>query len=273
MTETALARGYAKARSWPAALLAVTALEAAVLRLILMSSQGWAGWYEPRPWPSILVVHLLAELLVATLPAVGAIAWWTGRLWGVRMLVLGLGASIYAVPNAVGWALANEPALSIGMLAGLLVAVVTTWRLVARPTSALAPRSAWRTALMVWLVLAALQMYALWVVLFVVGLASNPLAPQTNVGYLAGRNVAEAVMIVAGLAGARAWKQGSRGWPISALLALGMFLYGTLNTIGEALLMSPAWIVVEFGMLGCVLVLIRESARVADSVTFGAVSP
>lgn len=255
--------------SWPALVLGAIAIAAAAVRVTLIVNDGWGQWLEPHPWRSVLVVHLVAEFLMATLPAVGVVAWWIGRRWGAKILVLGLGAVIYASLNAVGWALANNPLLAIGMVIGLIIAVGTCWRLCAHPRSVLARRTWRRTLLLVWLVASALQIYGLWTLLFATGVPGNPFKPETAIGYIGFRHVAEIIMIGMGLGAAWFWSRRTEGWPMLALIALGMFLYAGLNTTGEAMVVSLPWVGVELAMIAAVLALIRNGFRCPDSDTFG----
>ena len=254
--------------SWPAQVLGAIAIAAAAVRITLIANDGWRPWFEPRPWRSVLFVHLVAEFLMATLPAVGVVAWWIERRWGAKILVLGLGAVIYASLNAIGWALANKPLLSIGMVIGLIIAVGTCWRLYAHPHSVLARRTWRRTLLLSWLVASALQIYGLWVLLFATGVPGNPFMPETAFGYIGFRHVAEVIMIGMGLGAAWMWKRRTEGWPMLALNTLGMFLYAGLNTTGEAMVVSLPWVGLELAMIVAVLALIRNGFRGPDSDTF-----
>lgn len=255
--------------SWPALVLGAIAIVAAAVRVTLIANNGWRQWLEPYPWRSVLLVHLVAEFLMATLPAVGVIAWWSGRRWGAKILVLGLGAVIYASLNAIGWALANKPLLSIGMVIGLIIAVGTCWRLCTHPSSVLTRRTWRRTLLLVWLVASALQIYGLWTLLFATGVPGNPFLPETAIGYIGFRHIAEAIMIGMGLVAAWFWRRRTEGWPMLALVTLGMFLYAGLNTTGEAMVVSLPWVGLELAMIVAVLALIRDGFLCPDSDAFG----
>ena len=109
VTREAVIAGQIARRPWQPVLLAATAFLSGVVRVAVIVSEG-GPWFSPRPSTSILAPHLLAEFLMATLPAIGAIAWWRRLQWGPGLLVFGLGASLYASLNAMGWALVNLPA-------------------------------------------------------------------------------------------------------------------------------------------------------------------
>ena len=234
------------------------ALTAAGLRLVAVLGQGVAAWRGPRALPAVLLLHLIGEWLMATLPAIGAVAWWQGRRWGHGLLLLGLGAATYASVNAIGWALVNQPALAIGMVVGLLIALGTCAFLIARPGAAFARRTWRRALLMVWLVSCALQIYVVWTVLFIVGVAKNPLLPQIDASLAVFRDVVELVMIVMASSAAWAWKRGWPGWAHAALVALGMLLYAALNTTSQVILVSMPWVGVEAATLVAVLIVVRE---------------
>jgi hypothetical protein len=220
---------------WPAMLLGTIALTAATARLAAMASAGFDAWHGPRGSSSVIFFHLVAEFLMATLPAVGAVAWWYGRHWGPQVMVLGLGASAYASLNAIGWALVNQVALAIPMALGLAVAVAVIVRMMAQPQATLGPRT-WRRAVLI----------------------GSPFAVRTDVGLSVFRDLAELLMVLAGMAGARAWVRRAPYWPTLGMASLGLFLYASLNTTSQAIVVSKPWAALEAATLVGVLIVARE---------------
>ena len=237
--------------------LGLMALAAAVARTAAVVRQGVGAWLGPRALPAVLLFLLGGELLMATVPAIGAVVWWKGRRWGHEVMLLGLGAVIYASVNAIGWALVNQPALVIGMAVGLVVALGTCANLIVRPDRAFVPRTWRRALLMGWLLLSALQIYGVWTVLFVTGVARNPLAPQTDTSLVLFRDLAELTMIVTAAYGAWAWARRSLVGTHVALVALGMLLYAALNTTSQVILVSLPWVGLETAIFFGVLAVAR----------------
>jgi hypothetical protein len=73
---------------------------------------------------NIPIFHLIAEYGMAIVLLIGAVGWWQNRGWGRGVTLFGLGMFSYAAINSMGWALHNNVAVALPMVAVLLLAAL-----------------------------------------------------------------------------------------------------------------------------------------------------
>jgi hypothetical protein len=242
------------------------ALLAAALAIAAFVSRGLTDSVTAQPIAAIPIFHLVAELFMAVLPAVGAVAWWRGVRWGPAMVLFGFGTWIYAVANAVAWAVVNDPVVLTPMLLSLVVAGLFGTPLLLRPArAAFGPRTRWRTAAMVVLLLFAIQVFALWTMYFVTGEMGKVLTLRSDTGVLLVRDLmGELPLLLGALAAAVGWRRKRRWAPGLALVVLGMFFYQGVNNLSPAVVSSTVLTIYCAATVAMVFAVLRTVARAYD---------
>lgn len=257
--------------AWPAILLAAWGGLAAMAEGLALAGMGFGDATVGAPIRSIPIFHLSAELLMAVVPAVGAVAWWQGRRWGPSLVLFGLGTWVYAVANAAAWAVVNEPALLPIFTVSIFIVVFFGAPLIFRPaTVAFGPRTRFRTAALIVLVLFMFQVFGVWAMYFLGGTMSRVLTERADDSvYLVRTLSGELPLVLAAGVGAWAWLR-RRAWaPGLVLLAAGMLFYAGLNNFGTAVVGS-AWRAVHCAATLVVSLLLLRQAHAAYTVATGA---
>lgn len=250
---------------WPIVLLAVWVLLGAALRITLLRDQGLGSLIAVAPMPGIILYHLVAELCMATVPALGAVAWWRGARWGAGLLIFGLGLQVYAVANATGWAVVNHLPVLVVLQGNLAVDLLVAAPLVLGPGRAGRASARRRALVAAVLVLLALQIYGLWTMFFATGEVSDVAAPRVDTGVLLYRELGELGIVALGLAGAWGWSR-ARPWGAGiALFALGMLCYAALNTMSHSALGSPPRMIFHVATVAVAVALLPHALRSYDA--------
>lgn len=79
------------------------------------SGKTWEGGLFAYQNGNIPIFHLAAECGMSVIVLVGVVGWVRGFRWGRTVTVFGAGMFGYSAINSFGWALHNEPALTIPM--------------------------------------------------------------------------------------------------------------------------------------------------------------
>lgn len=84
---------------------------------------------------NIPIFHLTAEFGMALVTLAGLYGWWHDRSWGRGITLLGMGMFTYSAVNSMGWAIHNDVALAIPMIATLLLVLIAVPMLLRSPHS------------------------------------------------------------------------------------------------------------------------------------------
>lgn len=215
---------------------------AAVVELVTLAGLGWSRATSASPLRMLPIFHLSAEWLMAVLPAVGGMAWWREHRWGPALVLFGFGTWIYAVANATSWAVVNEPILLVNFAVSLFVVAFFGIPLIRRPeAAAFGPRTRWRTAGMIVLVVFMLQIFGVWTMYFIIGEMSNVFTERADLSvYFVRTLTGELVLVASVLVSAWGWHRHARWAPGLLLFAAGVLFYAGLNNLSLAVV-SSVW--------------------------------
>lgn len=234
-------------------LVTAWALAETALRIAMSAQAGLDALIVPRGQTSIVGVHLAAELFMAVVPAVGAVAWWRGRTWGTAVLVLGFGQYFYSVFNATGWAVVNDMTLFIPLGFALLVVMGLGLPLISRPMSGAGDPNAARIVAIALVLVLGTAVLGMWALSFARGDIKGFWITTADDNLLAYREVGELAMILTALLGALSWHKNLRQGPGLVLFSLGMFTYASINGLSFSLLDAPFLSIYRAATLGMVL--------------------
>lgn len=88
--------------------------------LVLSRGAGWSEGLLVYQNGNIPLFHLVAELAMAVVVAVGLVGWRGRRTWGPPLALVGAGMFGYSAINSMGWAIHNDPVLAVPMVVSLL---------------------------------------------------------------------------------------------------------------------------------------------------------
>ncbi len=86
----------------------------------LATGHGWTQGLFAYQNGNIPIFHLVAESSMAIVTLAGLVGWQLARRWGPPLALVGAGMFGYSAINSMGWAIHNQPALTIPMGLSLL---------------------------------------------------------------------------------------------------------------------------------------------------------
>lgn len=242
-------------------LLTAWALAETALRISMSTQAGLDALLIPRGQTSIVGFHLVAELFMAVVPAVGAVAWWMGRTWGPAVLVLGFGQYFYSIFNATGWAVVNDMALFVPLGFALLVVMALGMPLISRPESAAGDPNAARFVAIALVLALGTAVLGMWGFSFAKGDIGGFWITTADDNLRAYREVGEFAMILSSLLGALSWHKNLRQGPGLVLFSLGMFTYASINGLSFSLIDAPFLSIYRAATLGMIIFVVPAAMR------------
>lgn len=242
-------------------LITAWALAEIALRIAVASQASLDALLAPRGQTAVIGFHLVAEFLMAVIPAIGAVAWWTGRSWGPAVLVFGFGQYLYSIFNATGWAVVNDLTLMAPLGFALLVVTSLGTPLISRPASAAGEPNAARIVAIVLVLLLGAAVIGIWAVSLAKDTIDGFWVTTAEDSLRAYQEVGELAMVFAAVFGAATWHKKLRQGPGLVLFALGMFTYASINGLGTSVLGPPFLTIYRAATLAMVVFVLPAAFR------------